>query len=349
MPSFDTVFLDERLDRWLIAFAVAALTWFVLVVARRAIAGRLRTRAERTVARWDDLLADLIVRTKGFFLVAVGLFAGTLALTLPGTVQARLRIVLILAVMAQTGLWASAAARTLLGQYRSRQLEADRGAATMVGALAFVVQTLIWSVVVLVALGTLGIDVTALVAGLGVGGVAIALAIQRILGDLFASLAIVLDRPFVLKDFIIVDDLLGTVEHIGLKTTRLRALSGEQLIFSNSDLLDSRVRNFGRMYERRVLFRVGVTYQTPRAHLVAIPDLIREAVVAQEGVRFDRSHFAEYGDSALLFETVYFVLSPDYNRHMDIQQAIHLAIHEAFEARGIEFAYPTRTVHLVKE
>ena len=138
------------------------------------------------------------------------------------------------------------------------------------------------------------------------------------------------------------------MEHIGLKTTRLRSLSGEQLVFSNTDLLGSRIRNYGRMYERRVMFKIGVTYQTPRKKLEMIPGIIREAVETQQQVRFDRCHFQSYGDYALVFETVYYVLAPDYNLYMDIQQAINLCIHARFEERGIEFAYPTQTLHVVQ-
>jgi small-conductance mechanosensitive channel len=172
----------------------------------------------------------------------------------------------------------------------------------------------------------------------------VALAAQNILGDLFASASIVLDKPFVMGDFVIVDDHLGTVERIGLKTTRIRSLSGEQLVFSNNDLLQSRIRNFKRMYERRVVFSIGVTYQTPHDKLAEIPALLRAAVEAREQVRFDRAHFKEYGDFSLNFEIVYYVLSPDFNIYMDIQQAINLEIHREFERRDIEFAYPTQTI-----
>ncbi len=198
--------------------------------------------------------------------------------------------------------------------------------------------------ILLLVLDNLGVNITALVAGLGVGGIAVALAMQTILGDLFASLSIVLDKPFVVGDFLIIGDLLGSVEYVGLKTTRLRSLSGEQLVFSNSDLLGSRIRNYGRMYERRVQFNIGVTYQTPRDRLVKIPQIIREAVEQQSDTRFDRSHFKEYGDFSLVFESVYYVMGPDYNKYMDIQQAINLHIHERFEQQGIEFAYPTQTL-----
>jgi small-conductance mechanosensitive channel len=199
-------------------------------------------------------------------------------------------------------------------------------------------------VALLLILDNLGIDITALVAGLGVGGIAVALAVQNILGDLFASLSIVLDKPFAVGDFIIIDDYLGSVEHVGLKTTRLRSLSGEQLVMSNADLLSSRIRNYGRMYERRIVFSLGVTYQTPRDKLKKIPGIIRDAVEAQDQTRFDRSHFKGYGSFSLDFETVYHVLQPDYNLYMDIQQAVNFAIHERFEAEGIEFAYPTQTL-----
>ena len=195
-------------------------------------------------------------------------------------------------------------------------------------------------------LDNLGINVTALVAGLGIGGVAVALALQKILGDLFASLSIMLDKPFVVGDFLVIDDYMGSVEHIGLKTTRIHSLSGEQLVFSNSDLLNSRLRNYGRMFERRVVFSIGVIYETPRKKLQLIPEIIRESVEAQDKIRFDRSHFMKYGDYALMFETVYYVLSPDYNIYMDIQQAIYFAIHKRFEQEQIEFAYPTQKLLL---
>ncbi len=186
-------------------------------------------------------------------------------------------------------------------------------------------------------------------AGLGIGGIAVALAVQNILGDLFASLSIVLDKPFVIGDFIIVNEFLGTVEHIGLKTTRIRSLSGEQVIFSNADLLRSRIRNFKRMFERRVTFSIGVTYQTPSDKLERISALLKEIVVKQPKARFDRAHFKEFGDSALIYEVVYYVQNPDFNVYMDIQQAINIEIVRRFEEESIEFAYPTRTIHVKQE
>jgi small-conductance mechanosensitive channel len=205
---------------------------------------------------------------------------------------------------------------------------------------------MIWLVLILVALDNLGINIKTLIAGLGISGIAVALAVQNILGDLFASLSIVLDKPFVIGDFIIVNEYLGTVENVGLKTTRIRSLSGEQLVFSNGDLLKSRIRNFKRMYERRVVFSIGVLYQTPYEKLRLIPKMIREIIENQKPVRFDRAHFKEYGDYSLKFEIVYWIHSPDYNIYMDIQQAINLEIYKKFEETDIAFAYPTQTLLL---
>ncbi|HKK08681.1 MAG TPA: mechanosensitive ion channel family protein, partial [Gemmatimonadota bacterium] len=192
-------------------------------------------------------------------------------------------------------------------------------------------------------------QIKTLLAGLGVGGIAVALAVQTILGDLFASLSIVLDKPFVIGDFLAVGEHTGTVEQIGIKTTRIRSLSGEQLVFSNADLLSSRIRNYGRMRERRAVFTVGVTYGTPPGTARRIPDLIREALAEHDEVRVDRCHFKAFGDSALIYETVYYVSDPAYNLYMDIQQEVNLELMRLFAEEGIEFAYPTRTVHLRAE
>jgi small-conductance mechanosensitive channel len=218
----------------------------------------------------------------------------------------------------------------------------DRAVLGSIGIIGVIVNAVIWSLVVLLTLDNVGVDITALVAGLGIGGIAVALAVQNIFGDLFASLSITLDRPFVVGDFLIVDDVLGTVESIGIKSTRLRSLSGEQIVMPNSDLLGSRVHNYGRMVERRVVFATSVTYETPIGMLERIPGLIRKVIEDQADTRFDRSHFAAHGSASLDFETVYYVRSPDYTRYMDIQQTINLTLHREFAKLGVEFAYPTQ-------
>jgi small-conductance mechanosensitive channel len=233
-----------------------------------------------------------------------------------------------------------------LDHRRKVTLTEDKAVAGSIGIIRFVARVAVWAMVLLLTLDNLGVDITALVAGLGIGGIAVALALQNVLGDLLASLSIALDQPFVIGDFVIVGEHMGTVEYIGIKSTRVRSLTGEQIVMSNADLLSSRLRNYGRMHKRRVVFTLGVTYETPRPKLREIPLRLREIIEAQDGVRFDRAHFAKYGPYSLDFEVVYYVQSPDFGRYMDAQQAINFRIHEAFEALGVEFAYPTQTLWL---
>jgi len=212
--------------------------------------------------------------------------------------------------------------------------------------LSFLGRVVLWALILLLMLDNLGINVTALITSLGIGGIAVALAVQNILGDLFAALSIAIDKPFVIGDFIVVGDALGTVEHVGLKTTRIRSLGGEQIVFSNNDLLTSRIRNYKRMQERRAVFTVGVTYGTPAEKLEQIAPLIREAIEAQDDVRVDRAHFKNLGAFALEFEAAYYVLKPDFSFLMDVQQAINLQLVRSFAQHGIEFAFPTQPLHI---
>jgi small-conductance mechanosensitive channel len=349
MDFLQTQIASNALQTWLIA-AIITLAVLLLTGIFRFISCKQLNQlvAHTDVPLWPVVLA-MVRRTKWLFIALLALFIGASVIELPGTLRANFTTIVIIALLIQAGLWGTAALQVMIEQYRQRQLDKDPASITTLSVLNLISKIILWSIILLLVLDNLGVNITALVAGLGVGGIAVALAVQTILGDLFASLSIVLDKPFVVGDFLIVDDLLGSVEYVGLKTTRLRSLSGEQLIFSNSDLLKSRIRNYGRMYERRVVFNIGVTYQTPRDKLIKIPQIIREAVEQQDKTRFDRSHFKEYGDFALIFESVYYVLGPDYNEYMDIQQAINLHIHEGFEVDGIEFAYPTQTLFVQKQ
>ncbi|MBE0568029.1 MAG: mechanosensitive ion channel family protein [Krumholzibacteria bacterium] len=346
MPLLDHTFLDNTLGRWALALLVAIAASGLLRLALAVVVSRLGALAARTSNHLDDTLVDALRGTRWLTLLAGGLAAGMGFVQLPPGLRGGLERIVALVVIVQVGMWATAATVSWLHRYRERKLHDDRGAATSVGAMTFLARLMIWSVTLVVALDNVGVDITALVTGLGIGGIAVALALQNVLGDLFASLSIVLDKPFVIGDFIIVGEHLGTVENVGLKTTRIRSLSGEQLVFSNGDLLGSRIRNFGRMYERRVVFKLGVTYGTTLEQLKLIPGIIREAIEEHDNARFDRSHFAAYGDFALQFESVYYVLAPDYNVYMDVQQAINLRLRERFDAEGIEFAFPTQTLHV---
>ena len=344
-----TALVDERAIDWLIAAAVFLVLFAVLRVIVAVVRRRVACWSEVSKTDWDDALCNVLDATRWWFLLVVSAYFALLIPELPARVQAVVGSAAVIALLVQGALWGNALLEYKLQRYVESRLATDPAAATTVSMLSFVGKLALWTVVLLLALDNMGIDVTALIAGLGIGGIAIALASQNILGDLFSALSIVLDKPFVLGDFIIVGDLMGTIEKIGLKTTRMRSLSGEQLVFSNADLLQSRIRNFKRMYERRVVFSVGVTYQTAADQVEAIPGMIREIVESQEEVRFDRSHFKEFGDSALVYETVYYVLTPNYNRYMDIQQSINLALYRLFAQKGIEFAYPTQTIYLENE
>lgn len=332
--------------QWLIAAAIAAITWAVLWIVQVQGGRSLAALAHRTGHELDDLLADLVQRTRVWFLAAAALYAGSLALDLPPQWVRRLGIGIGLALLLQIVVWGNAVITVAVGRYVQRRLDQDAASATTAAVLSFLARLALWTVAFLLALDNLGVNITALIAGLGVGGIAVALALQSVLADVFAAFAIMLDKPFRIGDFIIVDDLLGTVEHIGLKTTRVRSLSGEQLVFSNTDLLGSRIRNYKRMQERRVLFSFGVTYDTPADRLAAIAATVQAIVERQPLTRFDRAHFKAFGPSSLDFEVVYYVLTPDYNTHMDIQQAINLELCGQFAQAGIAFAYPTQTLFL---
>jgi small-conductance mechanosensitive channel len=330
---------------WCLAAAVAIGLYFLLTAVLRFLQRNLHRFSEHTSTDLDDVAAAALGSTKSFTLLIIALWAGARFLDL-GAAEPLPRLLLVVAVTLQAALWANRGVSEYITHFSSAHRDTDPSSVSAVQGLSFFARLAIWALALLLVIENLGYDVTALVAGLGIGGVAIALAMQNILGDLFASLSIVLDKPFVVRDFIIVDDHMGEVEKIGIKTTRLRSLSGEQLIFSNADLLNSRVRNFKRMYERRVPFAFGVLYQTTPDQLEAIPTMVKEIVQGQDNARFDRAHFKSFGESSYDFEVVYYVGSPDYNTYMNIQQSINLALCRRFAEHGIEFAYPTRTLYL---
>jgi len=341
-------FAGNNLFEWLIALGTGLLIYLALVLLIRLVRSNLNRISKKTSTIVDDLLAAALESTKGLLLLLVGLLLGTQLLeteTWGGWLETALFVLIVLQII----LWLNRAVSAYLSHYTETHRESNPGSITAVQGFSFLMRVFLWSLGLLLVIDNLGYDVTALVAGLGIGGIAIALAVQNVLGDLFASLSIMLDRPFLVGDFIIVGDLLGVVEKIGIKTTRVRSLSGEQLIFSNSDLLSSRIRNFKRMYERRVPFTFGVLYQTPPDQLEAIPPLVKDIIQNLENTRFDRAHFKGFGASSYDFEIVYYVLSPDYALYMDVQQKINLAICRAFAERGISFAYPTRTLYVHSE
>ena len=340
-------FLGNDLGEWTLAIVTFLVTFTVLPIIKGYISARRRRRTEQERQQVHvaiDLTALLIERTSRVFLWGVALYLGSRDLSLPPRIERVLTTAGVVLFWMQVGWWATAAVRYALELRRKRSAGLDALLTSSIDVILFSAGLVIWAMVLLLALDNLGVQIKPLLAGLGIGGIAVALAVQTVLGDLLASMSIALDKPFAIGDFLTVGDCQGTVEHIGVKSTRLRALSGEQIIMSNGDILKARVRNYGRMRERRAVFQFGVAYDTCLETLAAIPPAVHQIIEAIPNMRFDRCHFLTYGDTALQFEVVYFVISADFNAYADAQQTINLAILERFRALQVSFAAATPTV-----
>jgi small-conductance mechanosensitive channel len=320
----------------LIAFAATFAGLFVL----RSLAGRHFERRALVPTHVQALLADLVRRTRAYFILFVALWAGSLALALAPRDEAHLRLIVLVVTLFQGGVWGSG----LVGFWVLRiveRREADAETRMTISVVGYAARIFLWVVVLLLVLDNLGVNITALVTGLGIGGVAVALALQNILGDIFAALSIVLDKPFVVGDPIAVDDVSGSVEHIGLKSTRLRSITGELVIISNGDLLKSRIRNFRGQEKRLVTLKLRIAYGTPADKLARVPEIVRDAVHTEAQVRLDRTHFSAFGTYALVVDTVYAMDQSSYAVYMDTQQRINLEIYRRLSAESIELAHPT--------
>lgn len=347
MKTFNYLLSQNSLHDLAYAFAAALLALLLLLALRRVVVSRLKKLSRLTAVIWDDVLADVLESTKLPFLVWISVMLGLTQIRLPERIESMPWKGMMLLLILQAGIWASRAVSSWVSLRLEESKQIGDGAAlTNFGVISFVLRMIVWVVTLLLLLDNLGVNITTLIASLGIGGVAVALALQNILGDLFASLSIAIDKPFLVGDFIVIDGFSGTVRHVGLKTTRLQSLSGEELVFANNDLLKSRVRNYKRMSERRIVFGFGLTYDTPAERLRELPEILRGIVGALPATRFDRAHFKAFGASSLDYEVVYYMQVPDYNAYMDTQQAINLALLEHCRRHGIEFAFPTHSVHV---
>ena len=341
---FDALISNNGVSSWIVAGGVALIAFVILQVVRKQMPRRLSAR--QGPSQLYATVAELLSRIHVLFLLFIALYVGSLALDpTQGSVNV-IQSVIAVGLLIQGALWVNSVISYVLERRLQHKLENGQDDTTVIAMLGVLIRIALWIIVILLVLENLGVKTDGLLASLGITGVAVALATQNILSDLFASFSITLDKPFAIGDFIIVGEELGTVEHIGLKTTRVRSLTGEQVVFSNNDLLTSRIHNFKRMSERRVVFSLGVTYETPYEKLQAIPAIIEEIVEVQELARFDRAHFKEYGDFALVFEVVYYVATSDYNVYMDVHQHINLEIFRQFQEEDINFAYPTQTLYV---
>ena len=343
------IYYQNTVQDYLIALGIIIAGLLAVRVFKNVVTTHLKNLSARTETNADDYVIESINRFGIPILYFIVAYIGVRYLTLTDQVENVLRVAATVVITFFAIRFIATTILLLLKSYVRRKGGGDEQIKQLRGIM-LIVNVLIWSAGLLFLFDNLGYDVTTMIAGLGVGGIAIALAAQNILGDLFNYFVIFFDRPFEIGDFIIVDDKMGSVEYIGIKTTRLKSLSGEQLVFANSDLTGSRIHNYKRMERRRIVFKLGVVYQTPLEKVKQIPDVLRKAVEAQndpeEVLLFDRAHFASYGESSLNFEVVYNVLSGDYAKYMDVQQAINFRIYEAFEQMGVAFAYPTRTLYM---
>lgn len=339
------VFLGNTLKDWAIAIGIIIVTFIVLRIARNIVLGRLKLWSQRTNTQFDDFLISLIDRFVVPFLYILGIYWGLQSLQLSPKVARVTHVAILVAGTFFIVRLISSAIAYLINNYVGHQGDQESRRKQARG-IVVLVNIVIWVIGVLFLIDNLGYNITTIITGLGIGGIAIALATQAILGDLFSYFVIFFDKPFEIGDFIIIGDKMGTIENVGIKTTRIRSLSGEQLILSNTDLTNSRVHNYKRMEKRRIVFSLGIVYDTPVEKVRRVPEIIRKSIEAQPDTQFDRAHFLSFGDFSLKYEVVYNVLSPDYNLYMDRQQAINFDIMKAFEAESIAFAFPTQTLFI---
>jgi small-conductance mechanosensitive channel len=345
-------FYGNTVYNYAVAIGIFIIGIIILTIFKKIILSRLKKWSEKTKTTIDDFLVGGIEKSLVPVLYLVTFYFSIKSLTLPDkTVIIVDKTLIVLA----TFFFIRVITSTLkysLNSYVKRRSPGEEDAERrlkQINGITLIISFVIWSVGFVFLLDNLGFQISAVIAGLGIGGIAIALAAQAILGDLFSYFVIFFDRPFEIGDFInLGGEFVGTIEYIGIKTTRIRSLSGEQIVISNTDLTNSRVRNYKRMERRRVVFKLGVIYQTTAKQLAEISKIVKTIIEEEPDTTFDRGHFQSYGDFSLNFEFVYYVLSSDYNKYMDTQQAINLKVYEEFEKRGIEFAYPTQTLFVSK-
>lgn len=342
------VYFQNTIQNYIIALSIIFIGWLLIKFFKRIILQRLMKWAQHTATSFDDFIVHSVERFVIPALYFVVLYLGLSTLSFSEQGENVIRVATTVAITFLLIRLFSATILVLLQSYVRKQ-ERGEEKIKQLGGLMLIVNVFIWVIGLVFLFDNMGYNVTTVITGLGIGGIAVALAAQNILGDLFNYFVIFFDRPFETGDFIVIDDKSGTVDYIGLKTTRVQSINGEQLVFSNSDLTDSRIHNYKRMQKRRVEFKLGVTYQTSLENLKAIPDLLKSIIEEQQPVLFDRAHFAKYDDSALTYDIVYNVLDADYTKYMNIHQNINFRIFEEFQNRGIEFAYPTRTVFMMPQ
>ncbi|MCA9365162.1 MAG: mechanosensitive ion channel family protein [Candidatus Moranbacteria bacterium] len=345
-PIWQESFFGNSLEAYAIAFGVFIILLGLFRFFQYFLIARVEKIAKKTETNIDDALLEIVQSIKPPFYLVLAIFLSVQPLAMADFVSKGVEILSILVL----GYQVVTVAQILIGHIARKGLKADENPTTQgaVQLITRIARGVLWVLVILTVLSNLGVNVTSLIAGLGIGGIAVALAVQGILSDLLSSFSIYFDKPFEIGDFIVVGSHMGTVEKVGFKTTRIRSLGGEQIIMPNQGLTSTRVQNYKRMQRRRVVFHFGVTYQTPTEKLKNLPQTVKEIIENVQKATFDRAHWSSFDDSALTFEVVYYVESPDYNEYMDVQQKINIDIKKSCDDKKIDFAYPTQTIHMAQ-
>lgn len=341
----DKQFWGNSVYSWLLTTGTLIGLIIAIKIIGKITVRKIRGWSLKTNTQWDDFLVDTIERFLIPIVYTVGLYSASHLLMIPQKVQHFIHVVYLCILTFLVLRIISSAFRKLVSVFIDKH-ENAAGKMQQARGLIIIANVIIWVIGIIFLVDNLGYNVTTLLAGLGIGGIAIALAAQAILGDLFSYFVIFFDRPFEVGDFITVDNKSGTIEQIGIKTTRIRTLGGEQLVCSNTDLTNSRLHNFKRLEHRRIVFSLGVTYQTPSEILAGIPDIVQDIIDRTEQADYERGNLAAFADSSINFEFVYHVLTDDYATYMRIQETILLNIFKVFEKHRIEFAYPTQTLYM---
>lgn len=338
-------YFGNSIREYLFVLGALIVVWVILQLVKKWVLSMIRKLTSKTKNNYDDVLVSALEK----FFIPYLYLAINFYIIRQLNLSVRLDRILDVALTIITVIFAARlinhAIHYSIQQYMERR---DEGPARMkqLSGVLLVIKVIVWSIGLIFFLDNVGYDVTTVIAGLGVGGIAIALAAQNILGDLFSYFVIFFDKPFEIGDFIVMGDKMGTVEKIGIKTSHVRSISGEQLVMPNAELVKSVIHNFKRLEKRRVIFKLGVSYSTSAENLALIPKIISDAILANEKTMVDRSHLQGFGDSSINFETIYFVESAEYNVYMDINQAVCMQVLQQFRQLGIEIAYPTRTLFI---
>lgn len=341
-PFWEKIFFGNSVAAYTEALVVFCAAFLVLKVVQVAVISRLRTLSKRTKTDVDDTFIQIVDSIKPGVYLYVSLYLGLRVLTLSDVVVKVVNILLLIAVVYQV----IAAVQILINYFVRKKLDTEEGGQNAARFLAGITKFVLWVLGLLLVLQNAGINVTSLITGLGIGGVAVAFALQKILEDLFSSFAIYFDKPFVVGDSIKVGEYIGEVEKIGIKSTRIRSVDGEEIVMANKELTTAALQNFRRLEERRAMLRFGVLYETPQEKLEEVPHMVLEEIERTEGVRPHRAHFVAFGDSSLDFQVTYFVESDEYDDFLNAQQAVNLAVHKRLTKEKISMAYPTQTIYM---